>query len=550
MVIDGYESGSDITIMNTFYSFPTRDPETNKKINDVLAIIFKDNKTGVKSYRLIEKPNYTFYMLNDGEVVPDHPLFFIDKKKLHPVTVPYCEIDKHIAQLTDKMDFYNENIQNRNRYENKKLHVDPRIFYSDVNIEDHYRFLFSKEYTNNISKINKAFYDIECDTKYMAGDFVESGECPINCLSMLDERANKSFTFILRDSRNPLIALFEEKVKSGLFSQKRIHDFVTENVGGWKQAKRMGLDTLEFKLMFFDDELEMIQTFFQLVHQLSPDFIEGWNCSSFDLQYFIDRIYRLGREPAEIMCDPTWNFRMVKNFIDQRNINEFAERGDYAIISGLPVWLDQMIQFASRRKSKIGSFSSFKLDDIGWDVAKVRKLSYAHITSDLSQLPYLDFETFVLYNIMDVIVQKCIEMKSQDLEYLFSKCIVNNTVYRKGHRQTIYLINRMALEFDKLGFIIGNNVNRWNQKPEKFLGALVGNPENVNDYAKLRIDGRSIMVGDNVVDSDFKSLYPSLMDENNIAPNTQIGRIDIPEKVYVNENVYNIDRVYRKYGYR
>jgi hypothetical protein len=36
----------------------------------------------------------------------------------------------------------------------------------------------------------------------------------------------------------------------------------------------------------------------------------------------------------------------------------------------------------------------------------------------------------------------------------------------------------------------------------------------------------------------YKSLYPSITLEFNIAPNTQIGKIEIPEKVYENENQY------------
>lgn len=39
----------------------------------------------------------------------------------------------------------------------------------------------------------------------------------------------------------------------------------------------------------------------------------------------------------------------------------------------------------------------------------------------------------------------------------------------------------------------------------------------------------------------FKSLYPSLMGEFNIAPNTQIGRIEIRDKVYDNENAYHTE---------
>jgi hypothetical protein len=222
-----------------------------------------------------------------------------------------------------------------------------------------------------------------------------------------------------------------------------------------------------------------------------------------------------------------------------------AERGDYTFISGDTVWIDQMIQYASRRKSKIGSFKSFKLDDIGEMTAGVKKLDYSKITNDITMLPWLNYEIFSLYNIMDTIVQKCIEIKTQDLEYIFAKCIVNNTVYRKGHRQTVYIINRMAKEFDSLGYIIGNNVNKWNEEPDKFLGALVGDPTHTNEYAKVKVNGVPTMVCDNLQDNDYKSLYPSIIEENNIAPNTQVGRIDIPNKVYENENAYMNDKYSR-----
>lgn len=103
---------------------------------------------------------------------------------------------------------------------------------------------------------------------------------------------------------------------------------------------------------------------------------------------------------------------------------------------------------------------------------------------------------------MDVIVQKCIETKTQDLEYIFAKCVVNNTSYPKGHRQTIYLINRMASDWFKMGYVIGNNCNRDNPKPPPFLGALVSDSLKTNDYSKLKINGKSIWVCDNLIDFD------------------------------------------------
>ena len=328
------------------------------------------------------------------------------------------------------------------------------------------------------------------------------GECPINAVSFLDEASDKVYTFLLRNSENPLIEQFENEIKSGKFGFKQIHEFVVEKVGGVKKANKFNLLNTKFEFRFFDYEIELIRDLFATMHRCSPDFIEGWNSSGFDLEYIIERVKVLGYDPADILCDQRWPIKVVKNYVDVRNLNDLAERGDYTFISGLPVFIDQMLQYASRRKSKIGSYKSFKLDDIGLLEAGVQKLDYHHITNSIVELPWLDYKTFVLYNIMDVVVQKCIETKTQDLEYIFSKCIVNNTIYRKGHRQTVYLINRMAADWYKMGYIIGNNVNKWNEKPPKFLGALVGDPLNTNNYSKLQIGGRYIWVCDNLQDYD------------------------------------------------
>lgn len=535
-MLDYYPNGSNLTIMNTFYQYAVKDSNGNR-IDDFLALIYKDNNTGEKKYEIIKKPEYTFYKTKNN-IILDYNHLFIEKDKVEPVTTQFNKLEKTIAEITGNTEFYNQNIQNKNKSENKKLHSIPEIFRSDLNIEDYYRFEFGKKYTNNIEKITKAFFDIEVDGRDAAGDFVQMGECPINAISFLDEAHNEIHSFLLRDKRNQLIEKFENDIKSGKFGYKDVMKFITDAIGGDKQLKRYHLDKIKIDFHFFDDEINLLRNFFSLVHKYNPDFIQGWNSSAFDLEYIIARIKELGYEPADIMCDSAWEIKIVKNYVDQRNLSNFAERGDYTFISGKTVWIDQMIQYASRRKSKIGSFKSFKLDDIGFLTAKVKKLDYHHITNNLAMLPWLNYIVFVLYNIFDVIVQKCIEEKTQDLNYIFAKCIVNNTSYKKGHRQTVYLTNRMTKEFDKLGFIIGNNANKWNEEPDKFKGALVNDPLHVNDYARLKINGVPILVADTLQDYDYKSLYPSIILENNIAPNTQIGRIIIEEKVFENENPY------------
>ena len=409
-----YPEGSDLTIMNTFYQYPKF--EDGKKVeDDYIALVYKDNVTGKKKYKIIKKPEYTFYILKNEADRVNYNRMFIERDKVTPVTVPYLEVEKEIAKLTGNEEFYVTNIKNRNKALNNQLHTNPDIFYSDANIEDHYRFKFANTYGNEIKKIKKGFFDIEVDGKWAAGDFVLPGECAINCVSFYNEGTDTVYTYILRDERNPLIEKFENEFKSGSFIYDEIRNFVIEAVGGMKQAKKYNLMNTKFQVNFYDDELYMIKDLFRNIHFCSPDFIEGWNSSGFDLPYIIQRIINLGGNPEEIMCDECWPIKAVKHYVDQKHLNELAERGDYTFISGLPVFLDQMIQYASRRKSKIGSYKSFKLDDIGLKEAKVRKLDYHHITNSVLELPWLDFKTFVLYNIMDVIVQKCIETKTNDL---------------------------------------------------------------------------------------------------------------------------------------
>lgn len=535
-----YPEGSDITIMNTYYSYPMFE-DGRKVADDYMFITYKDNSTGQKGFRIIEKPNYTFYKLKEGVPSTDYNLLFIERGKVEPVTVPYNKLEFELAKVNGLVDLYKQNLMNRDRRANAEFHCYPNIFASDINIEDHYRFKFAQTYSNEVTKLKKGFFDIEVDGKFAKGDFVEPGECEINCVSFYDEGTDTVYTFILRQKQNPLIDQLENELKTNKFTVQDIHNFVVNCVGGEKKAEKFKLNNTQYSVMFYDYEIELIEDLFATMHKCSPDFIEGWNSSAFDLTYIIQRIINLGYNPEDIMCDKRWSVKVVKNVVDQRNLNDLAERGDFTFISGLPVFMDQMIQYASRRKAKIGSYKSFKLDDIGLKEAGVQKLDYSHITNSVTELPWLDFKTFFLYNIMDVIVQKCIETKTQDLEYIFAKCIANNTTYRKGHRQTVYLINRMANDWYKMGYIIGNNTNKNNPKPPKYLGALVGNPDNTNDYSKMKINGRAIWVCENLIDYDFKSLYPSIMGEFNIAPNTQIGRIEIREKVYNDENAYHID---------
>lgn len=532
-MIKGRNPGDDIVIMNTMFN---RGKDNEGKYKECLDIVYKDNKSGQKFVEEITKPDYEYFMIHEDKSVP-YPRLFVPKSDVDSIVVPYRELEKDIAKRTGMTEYFYDNISRGNRGENKKLHMHPDIFNSDMNIEDHYRYRFDKLYKNEPGIITKSFFDIEVDGINIMGDFPEPGEAPINAISLIIQERQQVFSFLLRNERNPQIAEFEANVNNGTIISE-LQQFVIDAVGGPDMAKKYNIN-FSYNFLFYDedDEINLIKDLFNAINSFKPDFVLAWNMG-FDVPYIIARIQRLGYNPNDIMCHPDFKNKFASYFVDERNKNEFAERGDFAQIASYSTYLDQMIQFASRRKGQ-SRFLAFSLDYIGEVIAKVKKLDYKHITTDIAQLPYKDYKTFVFYNIMDTVVQYCIEQMTGDLDYVFNKAVMNNVRYSKVHRQTVYLMNRGIKEFYNTddGYIMGNNVNKFNIKPSnKFPGAFVADPRQLNDHSRLRIYGRAIDVIANCVDFDYSALYPSIIREFNVAPNTMIGLLIIDAKVHNKEN--------------
>ena len=525
--------------MNTMFA---RKPDpADGKFKDFLTIVYKDLDTGQKHVEEIVNPNYEYYIVHEEARKP-YPRLFVDKKDVDMITVPYSQLEKDIAKRTGLTEFFYTNINNGNRSENKKLHTHPDVFNSDTNIEDHYRFRFGKLYRNETCSVSKSFFDIEVDGIDIEGDFPMMGECPINAITLILQSQQLVFTYLLRTKANPQIAEFEASVRDGSVFPE-LTEFVIQAVGGPDVAAKYGID-FRYNFLFYneEDEINLIHDLFKAINYYQPDFALAWNMA-FDIPFIIERIKALGYDPRNIMCNDDFEYKFAEYYIDERNKNDFAERGDFAQISSYTTYLDQMIHFASRRKGQ-SKFISFNLDYIGEAVAKVRKLDYKHITTDIAQLPYKSFKTFVFYNIMDTIVQYCIEAVTGDIDYIFNKCLTNNTRYSKGHRQTVYLTNRACKDFYNMddGYILGNNHNKYNQKPDtKFPGAFVADPLQLNDYSKMKLNGIPINVFNNLIDMDYASLYPSIIREFFIAAYTQIGKIIINGDVANVENKRKLD---------
>lgn len=540
LLIGSYPEGYDLSLLNTIYHYPRKDSEGKWSL-PAIDLIIKDNVSGEKFLHTIENPLYEYYMILGDKQIPHYTLEYAPIEDCKRILVPYNQLQKDIMTRLNMLDDYYTNIKMGNRSANKSIcNNNPAVLLSDQDIEDNIRFQFSNVYKNSYTKPSKSYLDIEVDTIDCEGDFVLPGECPINAVSFIDDKTLTVHSFLLRNTNNPLIQEFENNTYSRSLEME-LKQFVMNTVGkgNTDKIKKYKIDKFSFQFHFFDEEIELIQSLFNYINNLKPDLVLAWN-ASFDFTYIIERIKTLGYNPKDIICHPDFKYRECEYVVDERNQFVYEERNDYAKISSYSIYTDQMIHFASRRKGG-KALPSYKLDYTGETVCEVNKLDYSHITTNLAQLPYLDYKTFVFYNIMDTIVQYCIETKSNDLDAAYNNVLVDNTRWAKIYRQTTYLKNRAAKSYYNMGFISGNNPNQ-NTPKTKFPGAFVANPALNSDYCKMRMeDGQYISVMDNLSDEDFTALYPSVCSEDNMSRNTLIAHISIPDKVYEYENRFHRD---------
>ena len=496
--IKGYPIGANISLVNAIYVKPQKD-ENGRYGSDYIYIVFKDNDTQEVKMQEIANPKYTYYISNGTKAI-DHNMLYIEKEYVRPITVPYRDLKKSIAEETNNKEWYYDCLKSGNYKDTEKLLEIPTIFNADMYIEDFYRKLFSRLYVNTPYNPTKLFFDIEVNIQYLRDedDFPEEGKYPIDAITAMDDSHKKVYTLLLEDDSNPLV----EQFKNSTGEVDKLKALVQSHVGGWKQEHRLGLDGLDFKIIFFKNEIDLIASLFKIINTLKVNVATAWNIA-FDLPYIIDRIRVLGYRPEDIICHPDFKHKVCYYHIDIRS-KRFEERNDFALITSYTVYVDQLITFASRRKGQ-RQIQSHKLDYVGTAMAGFGKLDYSGIYSDLTKLPQIDYETYVFYNVIDVITQAGIEHRTTDLDYLFLKSLMTNTRFQKVHRQTTFLPNKGIESFYQDGYVMGDNVNLHNPESE-FAGAAVLTPLNVSDKPKTRLNGRPINLCRNAIDYDYTAM--------------------------------------------
>ena len=538
----GNFNAHNLLLLNAYYSRGNR----AENIPDVCTVVYKDTTDGSKHMMEIENPLLRMYVVK--EKYRDYTYYpeVVEKSKCDTWTFPYHDVLKQIIKLADDdmVRYVKQCRESGNAYSVKKLHHCPAVLGTDFPYENYFRIEWMLNYAdpNVNTEITKQFLDIEVDGIDIPGT-PEEGNCPINAITVIDEPSKTVFTFLLRNPKNPQIEEFEKNIDGFIAG---CHDDFDEFYG-----------KMEYKIYMYDEEIELIKDCFKMVNMLKRDFLLIWNLP-FDIPYIMDRIKVLGYNPIDIMCHPDFQYPYCWFKKDTRNF-DFKTKKNIFRLASYTIFQDQLTNYAKVRKGQ-AELQSVKLNSIAKAELGDEKLDYSD-EANIKTLPYVDYPKFVRYNQKDVLLQMGIERKTHDLEAIFHRAYFNATDYDSIFSQTIFLKNRIFLDYYRqLNLIKGNNINikyddramdekaddegneeeyeldddgnpDWAKPKSKgYEGALVGDPL-LNSYEGEVIYGKqSMYVFNYVIDFDFSSLYPFTIISHNIGQLPLVGKVVLKDR--------------------
>ena len=245
--------------------------------------------------------------------------------------------------------------------------------------------------------------------------------------------------------------------------------------------------------MHFRTEESMLTAFLQYWNENCPDVITGWNVQLFDIPYIARRIDRLLGEKATKSLSP-WKL------ISSREIYIKGRRQVAYDLPGIST-LDYLELY---RKFTYTNQASYRLDHICMVELGARKLDHSEYDT-FKEFYEKDWQKFIDYNIHDVRLVDQLDDKMKLLDLAFTMAYDAKVNYEDVFSQVRMWDNYIYCELNKRKIAIPPKKESAT-KTEKYAGAYVKEPK----------PGRY----DWVVNFDLNSLYPHLIMQYNISPET------------------------------
>lgn len=288
-----------------------------------------------------------------------------------------------------------------------------------------------------------------------------------------------------------------------------------------KTLTESGIHPDDIQFMKFDSEKEMLRRFVQIWVNDYPDIVTGWNVEYFDIQYIVTRIIRLFGEAKAQELSPWGSIRKVTKEIFNRKQSTYN-------ISGIAI-IDYMDAF-KKFGYKYGPQESYKLDHIAHVVLGTKKLDYSAYGT-LTELYEKNPQLYLDYNLVDTHLIQLMEDEAALLSLVLTVAYGGGVNYTEAFGTVgIWETTLYRKLMDK------NIIPPVKSGPGDALGALVGG------YVKDPVVGKHPWI----VSFDLNSLYPHLMLQYNMSPETYVRdmRAYVSQEMVLNDEYTNEDKDY------
>ena len=268
--------------------------------------------------------------------------------------------------------------------------------------------------------------------------------------------------------------------------------------GEWDSDKRdPSLEGVHIRYTQCADEADLLHRFVDQWKKAFPDVITGWNSELFDMQYIANRLPRVTNLEARDLSP----FRM---FDWQRRViagNEVS----FPYFFGISC-LDYLELF-KKFGYAYGTQESYRLDHIAHIVLGERKLDYSEY-GDLNSLYKYDYQKFIDYNIKDT---QLVDRLEDKLGLITLACTIayKGKVNYKDAFGTVGVWDAILHNYMMEQGIVVNPTGK-GEKERRIEGAHVKDPQTgLNDW---------------IVSFDLNSLYPHIMMQYNMSPETLVDK--------------------------
>jgi len=339
----------------------------------------------------------------------------------------------------------------------------PGLHFHDMKV--HQKFLVERYGINDVPSTGhrEVFFDIECEIGgALTEDYIESAPMPITSIAWWDKTPDTWHILIL-DKKNQL-----------------------------KHTKAKNKEIIPC-----NTESQLLAKFIELIRDIDPDILIGYNSDYFDIPYLYYRMCNtIGKEFADHLSP--------LGKVESKKFSKFFyKRNQYVDIIGV----ESLDYIRLHKKYSWKDEPSWKLDAIGEKYVGMNKVEYE---GNLDQLFETDIHKFIQYNFVDVEILQKLDEK---LQYI---ALTKNLSHKGKHNYSEVYSNSVTQDGAISAYLLSQNIIPPPKEP---------NPQKKDGYAGGYLFCPKAGLYKYMFDEDLTSLYPSIIMSINIGKETFVGRI-------------------------